>query len=193
MYLAQYSSCGRNHGRLPSYTLFSYEAEKLHFLQELGQILWANLQLHFNLLHLFLVCFCVPHPSISTHERRKTQQLCTQLLEIVFRLSICLSNLFIPNIIYIHAHGLQVQLTCTASDTEEIKLIHFSKVRRKKIIIFVNERKTKIVLPFLVSASSAPTLSHNNRERQLISAMLHKHSKFTNEPQQLQNEISHKN
>lgn len=61
------------------------------------------------------------------------------------------------------------------------------------MIIFVNERKTKIVLPFLVSASSAPTLSHNNRERQLISAMLHKHSKFTNEPQQLQNEISHKN
>lgn len=78
-----------------------------------------------------------------------------------------------------HVQTLQMQLTYTASDTEEIKWVHFSKVRRKKMIIFVNKRKTEVILPFWSLHPPPPILS-SNIERQLISAMLHKHSKFTN-------------
>lgn len=60
-----------------------------------------------------------------------------------------------------------------------MKSTDFSKVRRNRIIIFVNKRKSKVI--FLVSASSTPTLSSNTGQAQLISAMLQIHSKFTDE------------
>lgn len=76
-----------------------------------------------------------------------------------------------------HVQILQVQLTYTASDPREIKLIHFSKVRRKLSYLSI---KGKQILSFwsLHPLPSAP--SSNIGQKQLISAMLHKHSKFTN-------------
>jgi len=49
-----------------------------------------------------------------------------------------------------------MQLTNTVSDTKETKLVHFSKVKRKKIIIFVNKKENKNYFIIMVSASSTP-------------------------------------
>lgn len=78
-----------------------------------------------------------------------------------------------------YVQNLKIQLTYTASDTREIKMVHFSKVRRKKVTFF-NKRKTKIILLFWSLHPSLPPLCSNTGQSKLIWAILHKHSKFTN-------------
>lgn len=85
-----------------------------------------HLDIFFSLLHN-----CLRKKVAVLLTWKEKQSLCTKLLELVFKLSTCFSNYFFYPKHYMHAQTLQVQLTYTASDPREIKLIHFSKVRRK--------------------------------------------------------------
>lgn len=126
---AQYSLCGTNHGRFPSNRRLAIEYCTF-YKNKLGQILCTNLQLHFNLLHLLVIFFCLtpPHPlriQVTFHldiffslphnyHRRKVAVLLIQrrekslyakLFELIFRLSTCFNFFFHPKR-YMHAQTL---------------------------------------------------------------------------------------